>query len=434
MWLSHVFVVQFAVHVLATSAVLGEPAATAVPAQVAQAQNDTSLIDAVGRLAVAWVDMDSGVGVVRGVRAESPWPFDTTPLETGPESVLHAAGDWLYVVSSAEGTVTIIDADTWSAVQTHSTGVDSEPLDIAVVSPELAYVTRRSATHLLRLDLTTGATEEVVDLSFLADEDGVPDMGMMAMHEGRLFVQIRRLGPPSGQPVPPAYLAVVDLASETLIDVDPTTEGVQAIELEGTAPKYKMQIVPETRRLFVSASGFFWDEGGLEMIDLDALQSLGLVLREADGLIGVDLLAFVLVAPDRGYLTFSTDFAPSSHLTSFTLEGEVNYIPFETVGYFTPTLGFDSQSNTIFFPDGGKVPPGVYVLDAATGALLTPEPIPTTGHPTDLVLIAGGSGDEPVPALSGWGLAVTGLLLLTSAALILARRARRAGATRTAAR
>ena len=116
---------------------------------------------------------------------------------------------------------------------------------------------------------------------------------------------------------------------------------------ERTAPKHKMQVVPETRRLFVSANGVFWDEGSLEMIDLDTLRSLELFLREADGTLGVDLLAFVLVTPD---------------------------------------------------------------------------PIPTTGRPTDLVLIAGGSGDQAVPTMSGSGLVVMALLLCAGAKTLLARR------------
>ncbi len=413
-----VVLVQF----LATNIVPAEPAAAVVPAQITQTQNDTPLIDPVGRLAIAWVDADSGVGMVRGARTESPWTLDTPLLETGAECTLRAAGGLLYVVSRTEGTVTIIDTDTWITQGVHSIGADSEPLDIAIAAPELAYVARRYATHLLRLDLVTGAFEEVVDLSFLADADGVPDLGMMTIHEGRLFVQIRRLGPKPGPPVPPAFIAVVDLASEELVDVDPVTAGVQAIELEGTAPKYKMQVVPETRRLFVSASGIFFDEGGLEMIDLDTLQSLGLVLREADSNLGADLLAFVLVTPERGYLTFSTDFAMSSHLMSFTLSGDVEPAFFETLGYFTPTLGFDPQSNTIFFPNGGYGQHGVYVLDADTGELLTPDPIPTTGRPTDLVLIADGSGDQAVPTMSGSGLVVMALLLCAGATTLLARR------------
>lgn len=133
------------------------------------------------------------------------------------------------------------------------------------------------------------------------------------------------------------------------------------------------------------------------MTDLDTLRPLGLVLRETDGILGVDLLAFVLVTADRGYLTSSTGFATSSHLMSFTLLGDVEPAFFETLDYFTPTLGFDPQFNTIFFPNGGIGKLGVYVLNAGTGELLTPDPIPTTGRPTDLVVIAGDSPGERNP-------------------------------------
>lgn len=134
MWLSRAFsvvVVQF----LATNIVPAEPAGAVTPAQIMQAQNDTQLIDSVARLAIAWVDADSGVGMVRGARAESPWTFDTPVLETGPESTLRVAGGLLYVVSRAEGTVTIIDADTWITQRVHSVGAASEPLDIAIATP-----------------------------------------------------------------------------------------------------------------------------------------------------------------------------------------------------------------------------------------------------------------------------------------------------------
>ena len=39
----------------------------------------------------------------------------------------------------------------------YAAGAQSQPLDIAVVSPETAYVTTRSSTQLLRLNLDTGA-------------------------------------------------------------------------------------------------------------------------------------------------------------------------------------------------------------------------------------------------------------------------------------
>jgi len=400
-----------------------EPTGTAYALQGTPTQHGLLFNDTVRRLAVAWNDSTNGSGVLRAMSVRPPWEFQTPPLETGSDSILRFADGRLYVVSRVESTIAVISTDTWTTLQVHSLVAGSEPLDIAVVSPQRAYVTRRTATHLLRLDLATGTSEEVVDLGVFADADGVPDMGMMAVHEGRLFVQIRRLNlADPGQFAPPAYIAVVDIASEQLIDVDPVTEGVQAIELQGTAPKLKMQVVLQTRRLFVSATGDFFDEGGIEMIDLDTLQSVGLVVRESDGMVGADLGAFVMVTPDYGYLVFSTDFALSSHLKPFSVPGGPGLEFYNTVSYFAPTLEFDPQTNTFFFPVGGSGGEGVHVFDAVTGMRLTPEPIPTSGRPTDLALLA--DVVIAVPTASAWGLAVMTLLLLVGGTVILVRRCR----------
>jgi hypothetical protein len=273
-------------------------------------------------------------------------------------------------------------------VRVFELGAESEPEDIAVASPTAAWITLRRATSLLRLDLRTGATAEVVDLSPFADGDGIPDLGAMIVHEGRLFVQIRRMNEDApGGLAPPGYLAVVDLVSEQLVDVDPETAGVQAIELEGTAPKSRMQIVGQTRQLFVSATGGFFDAGGIEVIDLDTLRTTGLVVREADGQTGADLGAFVMTTPERGYLVYSTDLDLSSHLKPFSLSGGVEPGPemHVSVGYFVPTLVHDASTGFLFVPDGAFGRQGVLVFDTATNDLLTAVPRATAGPPTDLI-------------------------------------------------
>ena len=232
----------------------------------------------------------------------------------------------------------------------------------------------------------------------------------------------------------PAYLAVVDIATEQLIDVDPIAPGIQAIELLGTAPKGKMQIIAQTRRIFVSATGDFWDEGGIEMIDLDTLQPVGLAVREADGDVGADVGSFVMVTPERGYLVNSTDLVISSHLVSFTVSGGVDPGPgpHDCIGYFAPTLVHDPQTSTFFFPEGGYDGHGVHVFDAATGTRLTTDPTATTGPPTDLALLcecdesdcASDPACRAVPTLSEWGVTVMSLLLLTGGTVVLSRRHR----------
>ena len=95
-------------------------------------------------------------------------------------------------------------------------GAASAPEDVAVVSPRRVYVTRRDATHLLRVDPTTGETEEVVDLGVLADADRIPDLGTMAIHRGRLFVQVRRTNFDAPELATlPATIAVIDLRDDT---------------------------------------------------------------------------------------------------------------------------------------------------------------------------------------------------------------------------
>lgn len=278
---------------------------------------------------------------------------------------------------------------TWRVVRAFDLGSGSQLQDIAPRGSQ-AYLTRADATHLLRLDLRSGETVEVADLGLFADADGVPDLGMMAVHEGRLFVQIRRLDSMnSGQFTPPSYLAVVDLGSEQLIDVDPLTPGVQAIELQGSPPKFKMQVLPGTRQLYLSASGDFWDQGGIEVIDLDLLRSAGMIVREEDGQVGSELGPFVMLNPERGFLSFSTDFALSSHLSMFTSSGVVEPVPdfFVALGYFAPAVVHAPDAGHVFFPDAGFGATGVQVFAAHTGERLTRGPLQTSGPLTDLELL-----------------------------------------------
>jgi hypothetical protein len=350
-----------------------------------------SLVDAhargPGSVAVAWNDPATGRGAVAAIGTAAPWGFVTAAVETGADPLLHANRRTLYVVSPADGTLTAIDTRCWTVSRVYALGAGAVPQDVAVVRRH-AYVTRRDATHLLRLDLDTGATSEVVDLGVFADPDGVPDLGTMAIYKGRLFVQLRRIDT-GGATVQPA-LAVVDLASEQIVDVDPGRPGLQPIALVGTSPRFRMQVEARSRRLFVSATGGFFDHGGLEAIDLDALRSTGLVIAEEDGQVGADLGAFVMVAPDRGFLTYSTDLLLSSHLHSFTLAGDIGDELHVSLDYFAPALAYHRRTGLLFVPAGTSGQTGVEVFDAESEARLTHAPTPTSGAPTDLVPLRSG--------------------------------------------
>ena len=74
------------------------------------------------------------------------------------------------------------------------------------------------------------------------------------MHGGFLFIAVQRLDRDYyWVPVPPSCLAVIDTATNTLVDVDGTTPGVQGIELPSTNP-YRDIHVDETTGLIDAAT------------------------------------------------------------------------------------------------------------------------------------------------------------------------------------
>jgi hypothetical protein len=340
-------------------------------------------------VAIAWNDFGASTGMLGAISASAPWGVSRDPIPVGLDSVLQSAFGKLFVLSAADRTVRVVDPVAWTVERSYALNPGDDPVDIKVVSPGLAYVTRRNATRLLRLDLASGMMQEGVDLGIFADNDGIPDLGTMAIHDGRLFIQIQRLNFDDPGAISQPFVAVMDLDSDQLIDVDPARDGIQAIELQGTFPKMKLQVVERTRKLFVSATGAFFDAGGIEVVDLDHLRTEGLVIREADGFTGADLGAFVMVGPDRGFLAFSTDLLLSSHLHQFSLAGGVE--PTElavALDYFSPAIEFHPDTNTVFFPLGGSLENGLHAFDAHTGARLSDRLIPTSGPPTDLIVLA----------------------------------------------
>jgi hypothetical protein len=342
-------------------------------------------------LAVAWNDPVSRRGALAAMAVEAPFAFVTGALETGRDVVLHARGARLYAVSRTDATLTVVDQRRWQVVRTYTLPVGREPADVAVIG-DTAWVAAAHAGRLLRLDLRTGETTDGVDLGVLAERDEHLTLGRIAVHRHRLFVQVQRFDDQG--PLSP-LMAVVDLRRTALIDVDPARAGVQAIGLAGTAPRMRMQVMQ--RELFVSATGTFHDEGGLEAIDLGRLVSNGLVVREADGHVG-ELGAFVLTAPRRGFLTFSTDLLLSSHLTAFDLHGHVGPELHVALEYFVPALAHD-RGGVVFLPDGNAGRTGVRAFDDETGEQRTAAVIPTPGPPTDLLVI--GRTPRPRGGLAG---------------------------------
>ena len=364
------FKIRGVLALVACSAFLG-----AVPA--ARAETDPHLF-------VVTADLMRGSSTA--IRLESPWVATRDVESVGTLPIVRHFFGKHYVVSSTLGTIQVIDPATFDTITTFSVGEFSRPQDILLVDPQTAYVSRYDSTLLWKVNPETGVLLNTIHLEVFADADRLPEMSMMTLDRNHLFIQIQRVDRPSGNPVRPSYLAVVDVNTDTLVDVNAPLAGPPGIALEATIPSLKMHRDSRARRLFVRAAGVRLDvSGGIEEIDLDALKSLGIFLPEAES-IG-DLGPFVMVSPDRGYAVGHTDITPSSHLFMFTRTGgrvtNELYLTFVEI----ESMAYDPATFQLYFPDSDTTVLGIHVFDTRTNEQLTRKPVLTGLPPRDLIVV-----------------------------------------------
>jgi|GEM_PF-3332786 len=329
------------------------------------------------------------LGELLDIRGGPPWNVQSVGLTDGGRR-LRRFGRQLYVVHTTGSTISRFAPGVGQ--QVYDLGHGSEPQDILDPAPAasfapLAFVTRRENPNLHRLNLVTGVGVDVLDLSPVGGGDPIA-LGTMARDGNRLFVQVRVFrGKSEAEEMDAGVLAVVDLPSLSLVDVEPLTPGVQGVALQGAPPHLKMQVVQETRTLFVSTTdGILDNRGGIEMVDLDGLTSVGYALSEAQS---ADLGGFVMITPTTGYFVFHTDLLASTHLKRFTIAGGPDPGPeiIVLLGAVVDVLEYDPRLDRIFLPTGDAGgPQGIYVFDAITKQQIGPGPIATPMRPHDLVV------------------------------------------------
>ena len=207
-------------------------------------------------------------------------------------------------------------------------------------APDKAYVTRYDAASLLIVNPQNGAELGEIDLSAFADADGLPEVSQIVRVGDRLYLSCQRLDRNGGWgPVDVSYLIVVDLATDTLIDVDPDAEGMQGIALSAANPN-SMAVVGEQIAVGVVV-GFGDRAGGVEIVDTATNRSLGLAVSEED--LGGDITSMILVDRNRGYAVVADENFANS-VRPFDLSSGTVDAPIENIsGGFIPSLAVDGD-------------------------------------------------------------------------------------------
>ncbi len=330
-------------------------------------------------------------GQTSTVGAIPPWPVDTNLESVHSDAVAREHDGLVYVVNRLfQDNIQVLDPDAgFETVRQFSVGPGSNPQDIAFVSPTRAYVTRYESAWLYEVDPTNGTVTDSIDLSALADADGLPEMAQMAVWDELLFVQIQRLDRDYFWiPVPPSYLAVVDTGTNTLVDVDPVAPGLQGIALTVTNPNTEILQDRETGVMYMGEAGSWGvPDGGIEAIDPVTLATAGFVSTEAQ--LGGEINDFTLPVSGRAHAVVSVS-SPEWETYCISLDwgtGEKLQDVWRPGGYNVTDIEVHPGAEELFLCDRTYTNPGVRVFSTADDHQLTSGPLAVGLPPHDLVVI-----------------------------------------------
>ena len=309
------------------------------------------------------------------------------------DAVVRTYRDKVYVINRlGQDNVLVLDqSDLKTPLTQYSTGNGSNPHDMAFVSEEKAYISRYGYAELLIVNPVTGDSLGAVDLSVFADADGLPEMNQLALYNNYLFVACQRLDRDNGfVPTDVSVIAVVDVMTDQVVDVDANTAGVQGIVMTGKNPAGAVQ---RGDKWFLSAVNTFGDltDGGIEVIDLVNLRSEGVVLGETD--LGGNLSSLAMVSDDEGYVVvLDASFANAVKRFDLAMQSVSADLSGVSGGYI-PDLGVFGRR--LYILDQGSfadpTSAGVRVYDVKTDALVA-GPI-STGLPPSGIAFVGSVAD-----------------------------------------
>jgi hypothetical protein len=241
---------------------------------------------------------------------------DINLLTVHGDAVARAFDGKVYVVNrlGADNILVLDQSDLRTPLIQFSVGNGSNPQDIEVVSAAKAYVTGLARADVAIFNPQDGSELGSIDLSAFADGDGLPELTQMAQAGSFLYVLAQRLE--NFAPVDVSYLVVIDTNTDSVIDMDANTDGVQAVVL--AAPNPNGIVVVGSKLIVSQVSAFLDRSGGIEVFELAADGALGssqgLVVDEQmldgdiNGIAMVDENSGFALISDENFANFVTPF------------------------------------------------------------------------------------------------------------------------------
>lgn len=316
---------------------------------------------------VGVADEDNAAGVRMSALAQADSVADyigCTPV------ILERATGQLLIQSASDPLTTerTIDLNEAGASFLYATN----PLDVLSVSDEKAYVIVGSRNEVIIIDPGASGSSAVlgtIDLSTFVDPgdgDGNVDAVSALLVGDHLYVGLARQYFDLNWQVhfTSSVIAVIDTIDDTLVDVDPTTAGVQGIATTGNNPSRGLWHDATSNTLWVASGGdFYAHDGGLEAIDLSTNSSSGIVLSEGD--LGAEIIRFEAVGADRLLLLVDPDVATEGTSALLAYDATADVVDINPIAMNIDGMKLSNDTLFTFSRASGQ---GVRRYDPATGA------------------------------------------------------------------
>ncbi|MBC8367206.1 hypothetical protein H8E52_07340 [bacterium] len=316
------------------------------------------------RIRVACTDFSTGM--LSSMEAADPWTPYADELSMHSDAVLRWGGEYLVLVERlGVDALRILNPKTLALVNEFSTGGGSNPQDVIVLGDK-AYISCNNRNEILVVEWPSGNPLDTVDLSAWADGDGYGEPAGMLLANDLIFVAIQRLDRDFyWLPVGDSYLAVIDPANDTLVDVNPGQAGVQAIALPAANPNGELQRFDD--QIWLSCvGGFGLTDGGLVRVNP---MSFNAELFIAESEFGGDL-GDVGFADSSHAWAIVTDASFNTHLYKFNpTAGGLPEMAIAGAGWIFNDL--EIFGDALYVTDRSYAAEGLRVLDAETGDLLS---------------------------------------------------------------
>jgi hypothetical protein len=299
------------------------------------------------------------------------------PVSSDPLAYYDVDEDIVFVINRylADNIQVVEAGQDFSTIGQYSVGNGSNPHDIRLASETKAYVSRYEWKTLLIVHPYTGDSLGTIDLSPLADADGIPEMDRMEIVGEKLFVTLSNIDHITWQPNGPGKIAVIDTQADTLIDCDPLEPGIQPITLTLPNPYSEIRYDRCRGELVIGCLGA-WGvlDGGIETVNPVTLESNGVAMSEAelggdisDGLFAPDGKGYAVVldpAPWPDNFARLVAFDRTTHVVTDTLHRQTS-----GMGASLATIELNRQRE-LYLCDRDLTQPGVRIYDTRADTMI----------------------------------------------------------------